>query len=71
LALEGKLINLVRGDYILTFWVPAGFQFVKATTAAQYESVESSTSLVTVTLKLHKNKPLDWKLQFQRVEMDE
>jgi hypothetical protein len=66
LTLVGRSINLVRGDYVLTVWVPEGYRFVKAITAVKYEAVEISPSIVRVTLKLGKNKPLDWKLQFER-----
>jgi hypothetical protein len=64
--IEGKSVNLLRGDYALIVWIPAGYKFLKAITAVKYETSEISPSLLRITLKLGKDKPLAWKLQFQR-----
>jgi hypothetical protein len=64
--IEGKSVNLLRGDYALIVWIPAGYKFLKAVTAVKYETSEISASLLKITLKLGKDKPLAWKVQFQR-----
>jgi hypothetical protein len=50
----------------LIAWIPGGYKFLKAITAVKYETSEISPSLLKITLKLGKDKPLAWKLQFQR-----
>jgi hypothetical protein len=65
-TIEGKSVNLLRGDYALIVWIPASYKFLKAITAVKYETSEISASLLKITLKLGKDKPLAWKLQFQR-----
>jgi hypothetical protein len=66
LTIEGQSVNLVRGDYALIVWIPPGYKFVKADTAVKYETTEISPPVLKVTLKLGKDKPLGWKLQFER-----
>jgi hypothetical protein len=66
LTMEGQSVNLIRGDYALIVWIPTRYRFVKAITAVKYEAVEISPSLLKITLKLGKDKPLGWKLQFER-----
>ena len=66
LTIEGKSINLIRGDYALIVWIPTGYKFVRAITAVKYETSEISPSLLKITLKLGKDKPLGWKLEFER-----
>ncbi|MEK6570782.1 MAG: alpha-galactosidase, partial [Bacteroidota bacterium] len=65
-TLEGKSQNLRRGEYTLVVWVPPGYKFTRAVTAVDYETTTISQSIVKVTLKLGKDKPLAWKLQFER-----
>jgi hypothetical protein len=66
LTLEGQSVNLIRGDYALTVWIPSGYKFLKANTAVKYETTEISPTILKITLKLGKDKPLGWKLQFER-----
>jgi hypothetical protein len=66
LSIEGQSVNLIRGDYALIVWIPTGYRFVKAITAVKYETAEISPSLLKITLKLGKDKPLSWKVQFER-----
>jgi hypothetical protein len=65
-TIEGKSVNLLRGDYALFVWIPAGYKYLKAITAVKYETSEILPSLLKITLKLGKDKPLTWKLQFER-----
>jgi hypothetical protein len=65
-TIEGKSVNLLRGDYALVVWIPGGYKFLKAITAVKYETSEISPSLLKITLKLGKDKPLAWKLHFER-----
>jgi hypothetical protein len=67
-TIEGQSVNLIRGDYTLIAWVPTGYKFLKAITAVKYDTAEISSSILKVTLKLGKDKPLDWKLQFERIK---